>query len=158
MTTADTHALALDARAKASEALEKANEALQRCDRAEGAVAGLATVVNRCANEVLEVKRLASDHHRETMAAIQGAQRADAARKQADSVHEERIGKLESKLTALDLAKLALAGGGGSAVVALILGILALLSGRPLPPPAPVYGAPTVNVAPSPAPTGAPTP
>lgn len=128
----DVHALALEARAIASNALAKANEAIDRCERAEAAVAGHAHALTRCTNEVLEMKRRNSEDHAETMAAIEGAKISD--KKQAGEIRT-----LQSKLTALDLIKLAVAGGGSSALVAIVLGVLALLSGRPLPPqPAPL--------------------
>lgn len=144
-TETHTHALANEAKAVALSALAKANEALDRCDRAEASVAGLAHVVNRCTNEVLELRRASTEHHAETLAAIDGA-------KLADRQHAGQLRNLETRLTALDLAKLAVAGGGGSALVAVILGIAALLLGRPLPPQAPPYAAPAPYAVPAPTP------
>lgn len=149
---AEVLALALDAKAAALDAGAKADRAIERCERTEASVADLGHVVTRCTNEVLAVKRAQTEHHTETLAAIEGA-------KLADRTHAQQLADLRGRLTGLDIAKVTLAGGGGSAVVALVLGMLALLLGRPLPAPAQTqpYAPTTVYVTP-PAPAPGTTP
>lgn len=141
----DLYTLATEAKTEAAAANAKADKAIAIAEGAKDAVAGLGHDVRRCTNEVADLKVQSQTHHDETMAAIEGAKRADAARAQQDSLHDQRIQKLESKLTALDLVKISLAGGGGSILVAIVLGVLAMLTGRPLPqqqtvPYAPIPG------------------
>lgn len=141
----DLYVLATEAKAEAAAANAKADRALAAAERAESSVVGLATVVNRCDSRLTQLAKQQTEHHAETLGAIEGAKKADAARAQKDSLHDERIQKLESKLTALDLIKISLAGGGGSILVAIVLGVLAMLTGRPLPqqqavPYAPIPG------------------
>ena len=134
-TLEETHALAVEALAKASEAAIKAKEAIDRCERAEASVAGLSHVVTRCTNEVLDTKRVVTELRTESAAAFEGVKAGLKARERADSQHDTKLRTIESKLTALDLVKITLAGGGGSFVVTLVLSVLAMLLGRPAPPP-----------------------
>lgn len=117
--------VAREAKVAASAADAKADEAISIATRSEASVAGLSLSVKRTESKVDELSVRADARHAETIAAIDGAKKADAERAKMDSIHEQEIRAVKdsvSKLTNGDVAKIS------GAVVALIMAIVAILT------------------------------
>lgn len=117
--------IAREAKEQAQTASIKADQAISIATRSEASVAGLSYAVKRTESKVDDLSTRADERHAETIAAIDGAKRADAERARMDSIHEEEIKAVKdsvSKLTNGDVAKIS------GAVVALIMAIVAILT------------------------------
>jgi hypothetical protein len=156
-TVEEAHALAVEAKAAAAEANGKADQALAAADRAENAVAGLAHDVRRCANEVADLKRQGTENHAETMAAINGAKVAVAAREKADTLHDTQIATLTTEVSKISTRDAAKGGALAIAVGAVLLSLSRMMDACSpvLPELARHYAAPTTTSAPA---TSAPPP
>ena len=149
-TAAEAHALALRALEVAEDALHKAKDALSRATAAEASAETTKAAVVRCVDQINALKVTIDGHHTDTLRAIEGAKIGLAAREQADAQHDAKIARIESRLTILDLVKISIAGGGGSIVVAIVLGLIAMLTGRPMPQPTPQAAPQTTIYVPAP--------